>query len=728
MAPGTRRANRSGFAEHDDFEGLPVRQWRQEFTNIAPPAPQEQQQAKNDIWSIELFHGMPKDANLLAPHSQELLRAARSGRLYKRPVPTEEEEVDVDGVLGEKLEKKEEEVAEKGFTAKLWKQIPRNVEGSSISHLAKRRKGTVTIASRTVDDNVQTPMITRATVRRVDAAGNAYTEDVVLTEGQPVQGEIISTRTEPAPAARTDAAPQLPTPQRRRPPPPKRKSKAGPGRGKKKVKQTIPLPLPAPVAGAPPAVQPAAAAAPVKVEGEEGNNTVPPATDENSNQDTEMADGGDDDEEDDEEGDEGEDGEEEEQPAETSVLKAGEENDKDQEMTDAAPLEPPVPAEPTIEPTDDALPRPASPLNPLTLNPTLESLPVAPIKIEGSPLKNVMLPSPTDAPQMNLGLPLSATENAAPLTATESTIAEPPSTIVGDDPEEATDRDIPHAPLPGAPTDEALLPPPPDQVGNIASPKAEDGSEKDHRSEEAAKEDTEMKDDVTEKRPVLEQHDSAMTVDSIRPDDSASVTASVTAPLTEEEEPIVESASIEEEDANVSEVASTSLAVVEDPLPVPAAEPAEIVEPAVPAVALVESTVTKEDDIPAPAIEEEISPVDEGQTTDQPATTVEAIEPPVDSPKPQEVPEAQPEQPVIPEPSPAAAAPVEEPPAESLLEEQTAKEETKVEPEEEVKEETKEEIKEEVNAEVKEEPVPSPPAAAQPVAAEPAAAKDTVEE
>ncbi|KAI0391725.1 hypothetical protein F5Y17DRAFT_397055 [Xylariaceae sp. FL0594] len=45
MAPGfrqntqTRRGNRSGYVEHDDFEGLPVRQWRQERVNIRPPPP-----------------------------------------------------------------------------------------------------------------------------------------------------------------------------------------------------------------------------------------------------------------------------------------------------------------------------------------------------------------------------------------------------------------------------------------------------------------------------------------------------------------------------------------------------------------------------------------------------------------------------------------------------------------------------------------------------------------
>ena len=215
-----------------------MRQWRHDWVTVAPPEPQEPQQA-NDVWGIELIHGMPKDASLLPPHTQELLRAARSGRLYKRPNPTEEEEADSEAIIADKHDKKEEDDSPKGFSVRQWKQIPRNVEGSPVSHLAKRRKGTVTIASKTVEDKVQGPTVTRATVKRVDAAGNPYTEEVTLTEGQPVNGEIISTRVESAGVNGGAAAAPAPPP-RRRPPPPKRKAKAGPGRGKKK--QKIPLP------------------------------------------------------------------------------------------------------------------------------------------------------------------------------------------------------------------------------------------------------------------------------------------------------------------------------------------------------------------------------------------------------------------------------------------------------------------------------------------------------
>lgn len=203
--------------------------------SVAPPV-QQDIQPKSDIWAVECLYGMPKDIDLLPSHSQALLRAARSGMLYKRPSAPEDDEADAEAALPEKTEKKEEDAQDKGYTIKLWKQVPRNVEASDISRLAKRRKGTVTIASKTIETKVQGPTVTRATVRRTDAAGNPYTEEVTLTEGAHVDGEIISTRVEPAAPTAPELMPPAPPQNRRRPPPPKRKPKAGPGRGKKKAK------------------------------------------------------------------------------------------------------------------------------------------------------------------------------------------------------------------------------------------------------------------------------------------------------------------------------------------------------------------------------------------------------------------------------------------------------------------------------------------------------------
>jgi hypothetical protein len=207
---------------------------------------------------------MPKDSHLLPAHSQELLAAARSGRLYKRPAPAEEEEGDADAAP-EKPEKKDEDTSARGFSVKVWKQLPRNLDTSGTSHLAKRQKNTVTIASRTVEEKVQGPTVTRATVRRIDAAGNPYTEEVTLGEGQQVQGEIVSTRIEPAPVAGAESLATTPVPNRRRPPPPKRKTKAGPGRGKKKIKNPLPEPG-APIVAPAGTADGATPAAPVKPE------------------------------------------------------------------------------------------------------------------------------------------------------------------------------------------------------------------------------------------------------------------------------------------------------------------------------------------------------------------------------------------------------------------------------------------------------------------------------
>ncbi|KAJ1335847.1 nucleophosmin 1 [Microdochium nivale] len=292
-ATQTRRSNRAGYVEHDDFEGLPVRQWRQDWIKIAPPPPAETAQ-KNDIWDLELPHGMPKDSNLLPPHTQELLRAARSGRLYKRPAPADEDEADAEHAGPEKLDKKDEEdTGEKGFQVKVWKQIGRTAEGPTLSHLAKRRKNTVILSSALPVLAASGPIVTRATVRRVDAAGNPYTQEVTLNEGVAVDGEIISTTLVPAVSSVAGGldATAAATPVRRRPPPPKRKSK-GPGRGRKK-KLLLPL-APGASTGT------AGVASGVNADGTTAG-TVKQEGAEGENKDSEMAD-------DDDEGEEGDDG------------------------------------------------------------------------------------------------------------------------------------------------------------------------------------------------------------------------------------------------------------------------------------------------------------------------------------------------------------------------------------------------------------------------------------
>lgn len=209
--------------------GLPTRQWRKEYVNIAPP-PEVEETKKQDRWAEELPHGMPKDSEQLPAHSYALLRAARSGRMHKRPAPTEDDDGDADGLPTEKAEKKSAPVNE-GFRVKTWVRVPRNEEGPTISHLAKRHKNTITLPSKALATQLGGPTITKATVRRVDAAGNPYTQEVTVADGQQVDGEIISTSVVAAPQP-GQIPPSAATPTRRKPPASQKKKTRGRGRGR----------------------------------------------------------------------------------------------------------------------------------------------------------------------------------------------------------------------------------------------------------------------------------------------------------------------------------------------------------------------------------------------------------------------------------------------------------------------------------------------------------------
>ncbi|PTB62573.1 hypothetical protein BBK36DRAFT_8152 [Trichoderma citrinoviride] len=703
MAPGTRRANRSGYVEHDDFEGLPVRQWRHEWVNVAPPVQQEQQQ-QNDIWAIELLHGMPKDAALLPPHTQELLRAARSGRLYKRPHPVEDDDGDGETVL-DKPEKKEDDTSSQGYQIRIWKQLPKNVEAPAISHLAKRRKNTVTVASRTVEEKVTGPTVTRATVRRMDAAGNPYTEEVTLSEGQRVDGEVIATRVEAVTAAQPDAfAAAPPSAVRRRPPPPKRKAKAGPGRGKKKIKQ--PVLADKPIAGTAPA---AGAGAPTAVKTEVKDVVTPvPSELEPRNQDSEMGEAdGDDDEEEEEDGDDGDEGEEGDEGDETVDVEVPDESmldatkDQDEDMVDASHII----DNPDVEMKDEQpAPREPSPPKPPTISaPEVPAVPskspsLLPLKHEDTPPRNpVIVPSPSE-PSVHAE---SAIDTAVPVLDTpaddtaDSVIAEPPSTIVGEAPQEAIERDLPQA---------AELPPP-EQVGNISSPKDEDGASR--VSEETPKGQATSQPETIAK-PVLLHQLSAMTEDTIKPEDSVSVTA----PLPESEAP--------SEVGNVSVDGAKEEAAPADTVAVSAAAP----ETDDPEVSL-DNDVTeeKESDLLGglmgeldrqAAASQLLEQVIKGDTA--PATEVKAEESSVEPTLPEA---AEPEADAAPPVVAAAGEPIAEP--EPPTEPQTELEETEPEPEP--------ESTQEPEAEPEAAPVQAPEeqAAAEatsPVKTEPAAAEE----
>jgi hypothetical protein len=262
-----------------------VRNWRRDAVTVAPPAAHDPFATAKDKWDVELPWGMPKDAHLMPQHSQDLLRAARSGRIYQKRMLVEEEDIEADALLAEKAEKKEE-AKEEGFVVRTWKLVPKHLEGPEIEYLAKRRKG----LRGTPVKGVAT--LTKMTLRRTDEAGNTYVEDVVVPEGHVVEGEVIATTViiDPAAAGAPVAGVAPPQPVKRRPPPPKRRAK-GPGRGRRKKLPLPPRSAPATVGAAQvdgqapeaPKQEPAVDANGVKIE-----SSVTPAA---GNEDTEMGDG-----------------------------------------------------------------------------------------------------------------------------------------------------------------------------------------------------------------------------------------------------------------------------------------------------------------------------------------------------------------------------------------------------------------------------------------------------
>ncbi len=231
--------------DHDVFEGLPVRHWRKKAIKVNT-APEKENtynvKSRNLSWP-ELE--MPRDAHLLSEMSQNLLRAARMPQAKKMlTAPSLEddkeagEDEDADGEL------------DTGFVAKRWAVMPKEMEGPEPEFLAKRRKGLPSNhggASAAVGSMQQ---MRKTKIRKLDASGNSSVLEVLVPDGQTVDGEIFEEETSPiqAPAPGTVVEgvgvanaeglvivgdQGVPANNRRRPPLSKRKAK-GPGRGKKK--------------------------------------------------------------------------------------------------------------------------------------------------------------------------------------------------------------------------------------------------------------------------------------------------------------------------------------------------------------------------------------------------------------------------------------------------------------------------------------------------------------
>jgi hypothetical protein len=246
------RSNRSGRsqADHDVFEGLPVRQWSQSETIVGLPPPTEVAQGGDNVLP-EL--PMPRDSHQLAPWTQQLLREARRPRLAKRPQePTEDDKQE---------EEEEGEPVQTGWQSKKWGQVPSHLEKPEREFLAKRRKGLPSLHTQIAlqaANAVASSANTRKTkIMKSDAEGNTTVYEVLVPEGQTVEGEVAedAIMADAAPVhatpgtviegvgianaegviVATDLLQQQQQPLRRKPIPPRRIRKGGPGRGKKKV-------------------------------------------------------------------------------------------------------------------------------------------------------------------------------------------------------------------------------------------------------------------------------------------------------------------------------------------------------------------------------------------------------------------------------------------------------------------------------------------------------------
>lgn len=222
-------------------------------------------------------------------------------------------------------------------------------------------------------------------------------------------------------------------------------------------------------------------------------------------------------------------------------------------MTDAPLTVNPSLSEPSVADSRESMipPEPLPP-NPLTLAPPASSLASGSPRPEGSPLKNVVL-SAAEAMSSAVPTPDVPVQTPKVETAAESTTAQPSSPTTSDDPAAADHRDLAgpgptaatshHEPALSEPAplkqespwqareepdrtkDEALLPPPPDQVGNIDSPRSESGPTKSSDGEDKARDENgnRFEGEALPTQSFLNQCDSVIREDTIKPDDSASV-------------------------------------------------------------------------------------------------------------------------------------------------------------------------------------------------------------
>ncbi|KAK3700388.1 hypothetical protein LTR37_015999 [Vermiconidia calcicola] len=253
------RSNRSGRTQNDNdvFEGLPVKQWGQQLSHVslAPPK-SEATDKENDKWAEP---PMPRDYQLLQPWTQALLRLARSGKVGSNKRKSDPDSMDEEKPEEEVSEEAKANAEDRGYVAKKWKPVPEAMlepEHKHFEFLAKRRKGLPSLYGPEQANVAPVPMRKTKVQRIVGAEGEIAIYEVLVPEGQRLDGEISPEDPTPAIAAAPGTvieglgianeggvvvAEHLlkpPTAPRRNRPPPKKKG--GPGRGKKRVTFTNP--------------------------------------------------------------------------------------------------------------------------------------------------------------------------------------------------------------------------------------------------------------------------------------------------------------------------------------------------------------------------------------------------------------------------------------------------------------------------------------------------------
>lgn len=363
--------------------------------SLAPPPSETDIEKALDKWADP---AMPESSHLLLPHTQQLLRIARSGKYGTKRKTAPDVEPDGDDFNAREEEGVPDEILakpthteEKGFVARKWRQVP---EASLVPEhlhwefLAKRRKGLPSyyhgVATDIATGGLQQVARRKTRVQRVlDAAtGESVIYEVLALEGQVLENELPAdsqmqaihlepgTTIEGLGTADDEGLISLvpsgtAAPSRRNRPPPKKKG--GPGRGKKRVTFTNPdgSTYTTIVPNATKIVPQPGQTVKHVAKGEDAGKDV--SMEEAARLTHETGDGGDQDEEgdDDEEGDEGddddedrEDGEIQEDDAEVAATPAKKPTPTEAVIVETQPVEPASVADTPKQPTPiDVLPK-----------------------------------------------------------------------------------------------------------------------------------------------------------------------------------------------------------------------------------------------------------------------------------------------------------------------------------------------------------------------------------